>query len=488
MLLDLIKNLSIYICTTMTSVKILNDTTLKNHSKSIILILSFISTTLTCTIKQFLPEMAHFLTLIIICLVIALLTQRPKETLISIIIGFGLSYTSFSISVFIMTCLVFSILPETSNNAYSYIVLFSAILHLLFIIKICNTKRFRRGIPHLLSTGFINKASFICLILLFFLSYIQLGHFKHQTLIIILFALIFSLAFLIHWWQAQITKSYKQSLIMRELDSLRIEVEEKDKELKLLKQQNEELGRLIHHDNKRIPAMEHAVCEYLVSDFSNIDDMKNKANSLRLEIESLSRNRSNTLKEIYAQKSNHYTTGINALDTLLNYMANRATTDKIEFNVHNTLNLNDYVPTQISAEDFTHLLSDLLENAIIATNLADSKIIQLQFYVSEKHFVIEVADSGIPFETKSIVNLGLSQLTTHESTGGSGIGLMDIWKIKEIYGATLHIEEYKMPSPFTKKISLIFNHKNMYSIRTFRSEEITAITKRNDLKIYDDSI
>lgn len=488
MLALIIKYYFRFLCCTYICCKISNLTFNKPKMKLIFFIYPILLTYFSYSIDSSKDYLTYIIPILSLWTIVTFITHQPKTTFVASFLSFGLCYSLFTISTFISLLVLFPFYPNKETFPFDIYIILSAILLILLTGIIFRKKRFKKGMPFLFSIKQLNIATVICLLVVICLTFRFFTPVNLKTRLATAFFLSLSLAFLIHWWQAQITKAYKQSLIMRELDSLRIEVEEKDKELKLLKQQNEELGRLIHHDNKRIPAMEHAVCEYLVSDFSNIDDMKNKANSLRLEIESLSRNRSNTLKEIYAQKSNHYTTGINALDTLLNYMANRATTDKIEFNVHNTLNLKDYVPTQISAEDFTHLLSDLLENAIIATNLADSKIIQLQFYVSEKHFVIEVADSGIPFETKSIVNFGLSQLTTHKSTGGSGIGLMDIWKIKEIYGATLHIEEYKMPSPFTKKISLIFNRKNMYSIRTFRSEEITAITKRNDLKIYDDNI
>ena len=109
---------------------------------------------------------------------------------------------------------------------------------------------------------------------------------------------------------------------------------------------------------------------------------------------------------------------------------------------------------------------------------------QLQFYQSQKKLVIEVADNGIPFELTSFANLGISQLTTHADTGGSGIGLMDIWKLKEKYRASLHITEYETATPYSKKISIIFNKKNLYSVETWRKEELEQISKRSDLLIY----
>lgn len=204
-----------------------------------------------------------------------------------------------------------------------------------------------------------------------------------------------------------------------------------------------------------------------------------------VEIRDLSASRTNTLAEIYAKKFTHYDTGISALDTILNYMNKRASQRNTDLSVHIAVSLEDYIPRTISSDDLTHLLSDLLENALIATEDCNNAAIQLQFYQSEKHFVIEVSDNGIPFTIESFLYMGLSRLTTHADTGGSGIGLMDIWEIKEKYGATLHIEEFEHPEPFSKKISLVFNKKNHYSIRTWRNDEISKLSKRNDLQVYE---
>ena len=79
--------------------------------------------------------------------------------------------------------------------------------------------------------------------------------------------------------------------------------------------------------------------------------------------------------------------------------------------------------------------------------------------------------------------MGVEKLTTYED--GSGIGLMDIWNTKETYGATYHLEECVNAAPFTKKISLTFDKKNRYSIRTLRKDEILQASRRADLQVYD---
>jgi len=230
--------------------------------------------------------------------------------------------------------------------------------------------------------------------------------------------------------------------------------------------------------------MEHAVREYLITDFENRESAIDKGNTLLLELEQISKSRSHIILEINQNHQKHYSTSIPALDTLLNYMSQRARQEHITLSVHNALNLEEYVPKIISADDIVHVLSDLLENALIATKGCSNPVVQLQFYQADKYFVFEIADNGVPFEIDSLVNFGLTQFTTHSDTGGSGIGLMDIWKIKEKYSASLHITEYNENAIYTKKISFIFDKKNRYSISSNRKEEILHVSKRADLHIF----
>ena len=246
-----------------------------------------------------------------------------------------------------------------------------------------------------------------------------------------------------------------------------------------LKKQNEELGRLIHKDNKLIPAMETAVIDFLSA--SNQKENNALGQSLIFQLRELSGSRREILDEVSAARSHHFATGVPALDTMLTYFDRRAEARKMEFTVNVTPDLKAYVPSRISSDDITHLLADLLENAIIAVTPCTNRKIRLQIYPYRKWFVIELSDTGIPFQTKSLLQFGIQQLTTHKDSGGSGIGLMDIWKLKEKYHASIHITEYPDSSPFSKRITLLLDHRNQYLIGTWRREELKPESRRTDL-------
>lgn len=457
---------------------------IKNLQEIYLLAFSFLLAVLAYLLKQYIPELTYVIPLLLLWIFIGIFSEHPKPSVIFITISFGISYSLWAISSLLVTLISSPLHYIIETIPIINLVFFVSILHCSFTICLFRIKRFKKGMPFLFSTSFINIGTIICLLFIAFLMYVP-SLYPNRTVkffSVLLFFTVF--AFLIHWWQSQITKSYKRSLQLRELESLRMELAEKEKQVVELSRQNQELGRLIHKDNKLIPAMEHAVHEYFITDFATLDDAKNRAQTLLLEIEALSKNRSNIILEMNILKSKHYSTGVPSLDTLLNYMDKRARQEHINLSVHMSIDLNTYIPKAITSEDLVHVLSDLLENAIIASKDRADANIQLQFYESEKHFIIEIGDNGIPFEITSLVNFGLTQFTTHEDTGGSGIGLMDIWKIKEKYSASLHITEYEDNAPFTKKIALIFNKKNRYSISTNRKEDILQQSKRIDLQVF----
>lgn len=474
----------LYLCNIYICIRLFNYPDILKRHKVIVFIYPFTLALLSYILNTHFTNLSYIIPIFLIWISISIITTQPKTSFLLTVISFILSYCISVVSSCITLLILSPIYYKKTAFSFTVYVFATAIVQLLISLNIFNIKRFNRGMPFLLSKNNNNIATLICIFFITLLGFFPGKRIDLWWQDIALYLIIFIFVFLIHWWQTQITKSYKQALINRELESLRMELEEKEKQLAEISTRNEELGRLIHKDNKRIPAMEHAVSEFLVMDLSDKEKAIERTNTLLLEIQKLSEDRNNTITEIYARKYKHHDTGISELDTMLNYMEKRAYGEHIKLSVQTAINFHDFVPNNISAEDLSHILSDLLENAIIASKHNASPVIQLQFYQVGKDFVIEIADNGIPFEADSLVNFGLTQLTTHADTGGSGIGLMDIWKIKEKYGISLHITEYENDAPYTKKIALIFNKKNRYTISTPRKEELSTLCKRTDLQIF----
>lgn len=110
----------------------------------------------------------------------------------------------------------------------------------------------------------------------------------------------------------------------------------------------------------------------------------------------------------------------------------------------------------------------------------------LQTMSQERKFnLTEYQTNGQPFLPEFFQDFGLKAHTTHAGNGGSGIGLMDIWKLKKKYRASLVITEYAPGTySYTKQISLIFDAKKHYIIQTYRRRELGQIRFRDDLYIF----
>ena len=149
-------------------------------------------------------------------------------------------------------------------------------------------------------------------------------------------------------------------------------------------------------------------------------------------------------------------------------------------------NIKELAINAISEENLLHLLGDLIDNAIIAVKHTNkAKTILIHLAQLQNHFLLEISDSGIPFSLETYQHFGNEQHTTHSVDGGSGIGLMDIWKLKKKYKTSLHIYEYPDDtSIYTKKISFVFDKKNHFLLQTYRYKEVAQNLTRGDLYVF----
>ena len=162
---------------------------------------------------------------------------------------------------------------------YILVMLLTGILEAPFVLLLFKPKRFRKGMPFLYSTKTANSGTLLCLFCLTILTYMQ-ARTSPSVWVALAFPALFIIAVfvLIYWWHSQLTKSYRSRLQALELESLRTELQDKADRLDKLAQENAEISRLIHKDNKLIPAMEIAIYDYLKSAFANKDTFPAQGN------------------------------------------------------------------------------------------------------------------------------------------------------------------------------------------------------------------
>lgn len=258
-------------------------------------------------------------------------------------------------------------------------------------------------------------------------------------------------------------------------------------EIETLKVDNERLAKLIHKDNKLIPAMHMAVTDFL----ENIDKLPTEellvhGQELSAQLHKMAADRQGILNEAQSKTNDLPLTGIHTVDGVLSYMETCATKENITYKLHIDENIKELIISSISEENLCHLLSDLIENAIIATRYSkNSKQIKIHLGTLKNSLLLEISDSGKEFDIETYQHFGYEKHTTHAEHGGSGIGLMDIWKIKKHNKISLQIYEYLPDSnAYTKKISLVFDRKNHFLMQTYRYKEIISSLTRADLYVF----
>lgn len=481
MIAHIIKFFSMYYCTTYIFNKLHPSSLNIPIGKRIFFALCL--ALLSYTIHLIDREYIYLVPLLLFWYVTSALTRSPKQCFIASITSFCISYSFYIILSFPFTVILYSIFTQDNGFPYTLLAILTSSGQITIISSLFMIKRLEKG----LSIFFISPLSNIITILGIFLSvfsiYIISERSNTKLQLFALFTFPFAFAFLIYWWQAQITKSYKRSLEQREMESLRTELQEKNMTMIKVMEESERVHHINHRDNSLLTTLDYAVMSILEMDFSDEAAVKDRCKELATEIHR-ARDRRVTTVHTDVVPSTRYKTNITLLDLLLNNTSKRALDEHVLFSVHVRADLSSFIPGAITDDDLVYLLSDLLENAFVATRDSGSRMIQLQFYRWNKHLVVEIADNGIPFEVDSILQMGIERRTTHGDTGGTGVGLMDIWEIKEKYGATYHLDEYESATPFTKKISLTFDKKNRYSVRTWRKNDILSRSKRIDLQVY----
>ncbi|NLA86473.1 MAG: HAMP domain-containing histidine kinase [Clostridiales bacterium] len=286
----------------------------------------------------------------------------------------------------------------------------------------------------------------------------------------------------IFWWRSRLTKKYIEDVKAREMEALQKTILEKDEELGRLRRHNEELSKIIHKDNKLIPAMELAVREHLMFAGEDGDEaLKRKARELAERLEAISRERAGIVKSYEAMSKSLPPTDVLSVDSLMAYMLQRANAENIELDLTVSASVKYLIGNIISESDLNTLLADLIDNAIIASKQREIKNILVSVGICDGFYRIDVFDSGEPFTAETIAGLGLERTTTHMNDGGSGIGLMTAFQILGNYQASFEIDESLNNNLFTKKVSVCFDAEDQFRIKSNREVHPTLPVERPDI-------
>ncbi len=443
-------------------------------------------------VALYMPDSSSVIILFVFFIAVALLFNPKVEVNITaLLFSHAIFYILSYVSVVILLLLFTPFYSLILSLDHPIFVIFVGVLTYLLQFSFFKTKLFKTCLKYLRQQHFTRIGTIICFFILIMKSidtfFVQNRLYPSfgTVGVFIPFTTFFLAIILFIWWRRQITKSYTEKLRKLEVQSLYEELAAKEQMLKKLAADNEALARLIHKDNKIIPAMENTVLDYLSgADFKTFEEQKKYGQDLLVKLQNIMHDRQGYLDSYENENHKLKLTGHVGMDAILVYMKKKAENKNITFECRHSSESLRLLLSQISEDDLAHILSDLLENALIAINEAENGRIQVTFGQLHSEAYISVADTGAYFDIETLHAFGLRPHTTHKDNGGSGIGLMDIWNIKRKYRATIQIQEYERTSNnFTKKIFFSFNSKNHYVIQSFRHAEISHSQTRGDLYV-----
>lgn len=435
---------------------------------------SLILAVITSFLYTFLPISFSIFSCILFCLTTYHTVHNIKLSLIASLFSYSISYLAYSLSRFLFTIILYFFRDYMHGYPISLLVFLSSLSTPFLIIFLYSIKRFKSGMPFLLALDSFNIGILISLFIIFACIYTHYISDDYFSFSIQLLACLLLIPF-IAWWRSQLTKSYRQYLKDMETRELRAKVEQ-------LSADNQRLSQIVHKDNKLITAMTSSVLG-MVEQAPNYspEHLSTYSSSLYLELLSLSSHRQNSLSQLSGTITGQFHTGYMMLDSVLNLQAKQASELGVNLSVEHNAEFFDTIFSSIDEEQLAHITADLVQNAIIATKKSQNKSVEISFLSSANTPSIQVSDSGVKFPAVVLDNFGKERCSQHLDEGGSGIGLMDIWALKNTAKATLLIEEFPDGAPFRKRIHLIFDNKNRYLIMSDRKDELSVHLHRPDV-------
>lgn len=432
---------------------------------------------------------ADFFSILVMVLLTSLLHQlvyqRPAyTTILTTVVAFGFDYMVFALATLAMLLACYGLqqlMPDgVLFESLCFTIVGAAQLFIAFLLF--RLRRLKNGMPFLQKQTSGGVGGLISMGILLMASIPLSAQVDDLYLGLALLGLLLFGFALYGWWRKRLTRGYRDRLRQQEQEALQQTAARQQEEIGRLTAENESMAKIIHKDNKLIPAMELAVRQ-LLSSFALDDAQRDSAAGLLHRLESMSAERQGVVKQYETAGKRLLETGVAAIDTLTAYFLQKAAADGTAFDVSITASVAYMTEAILSEEQLSTIAADLLENALIAVRGQERRQILLQIGMEKGYYCLAVYDSGIPFEARTLVRAGKEKATTHADTGGSGIGLMTLFELCAACQASFEIDEQIVYSGFTKKVAVCFDGAGAYRLRTSRPDIIQSCSGRPDIQI-----
>lgn len=405
--------------------------------------------------------------------------DKRKSIITSGIISNVIVYVVFLISLLIE--LIPKQILKINNQTIDMIL--TLLLENILIFIFINMKRIRKGISFLKDPM---ENEYLCIIMMSISSvtifaYCMFGssdeYWVNNTFFVILTLFIIMIVLI----QKTITLYYKQKLLAQNIEEYKAEIASKDAEIKSLSEEKYKISKLNHEFYNRQKALIHKVEE-----ITNMNTETAEELDLSKQINDLTKEYTDKAKEIKTLDKLPIT-GITEIDDMFKYMQSECKSKNIQFNLQINGNIYHMINNKIAQNKLVTMIGDHLRDAIIAIEFSENSFKSILAILGENNGLYEfcVFDTGIEFKIDTLLKLGLEPATTHKDSGGTGIGFMTTFETMSETKASLIINEmHEMNNTdYTKSITIRFDGKNEYRIKSYRSDEIKKKLKDNRIII-----
>ena len=387
-------------------------------------------------------------------------------------------------TLFIVVSFIEVFLKIIMNIRYQIIDLsLTLIIEVLLLAGILNIKKIKNGISFLkdpLGNEYLCIIMIVISVIAIF-AYCLFGSSEEYFGSNIFIVIVTSLIMIIIMIQKTLTLYYKQKLLAKNIEDYKSEIALKDAQIKSLSDEKYKISKLNHEFYNRQKALIHKVEEITSMNTEIADEL-----DLSKQINDLTKEYTDKAQEIKTLDKLP-TTGIVEIDDMFKYMQSECDSKKIQFNLKINGNIYHMINNKIPQSRLVTLIGDHLRDAIIAIDFSNNTFKSILAVLGENNGVYEfcVFDTGIEFKIDTLLNLGLKPATTHKDSGGTGIGFMTTFETMKETKASLIIDEMREMSntDYTKSVTIRFDGKNEYRIKSYRSDEIKKKMKDNRITI-----
>lgn len=373
-------------------------------------------------------------------------------------------------------------IPENFKDLF--IVSIFSVLMILLTLLIFKIKKIKKRIVPITNDDVYEKLLFISVLSIFGMT-LTFTTDREATFLEIGFIFIsFCCLSIILGWRKMTANSYRKNILDRNVEVLEYSAREYNAERERLAEQNRELAKIIHRDNKLLPAMELSVRSLL----ERYPDDK-QAKELLQGLNKLFAERANAVESFRSEATILQTSGDVTIDSVLGFLNAKAADYKVEFTAEAEEGAVEFFREQFKElTDFNAILCDLGENALIAAKHVENGKVKAVLDYAGGIATLKLYDNGAPFDEKVIAEMGRTEITTHKNDGGSGIGLVTAFKILKKYSASICIDEVLADDAckadgYAKCIVIRADGNGLRVIKTGRDSVKKIAASRSDLTV-----